>query len=604
MVNDEIGLINKSVQGEQNAFEELIRKYQDMVYGLAFHMIGNFTDAQDITQQVFIAVYLKLSELKDPNKFVNWLKRITVNACNLWLREQHITSHFYERIGNNSHPVSTPEQEYEKKELSLIVLNALESLSEKNRLAVTLYYIDGLTQSEVAQFLGTTTSTVEKRISRSKRQLKKRMMQLVKDEFRNNSLSDDFVKKVRDTVNKAREAQINHNFEEALVYTDKALDNIDNLPQSHETLKLKEEVLWLKGDVVRFPLGMDEALRHYEQALELAKTVGDEADYAGKLVSLSGIYSHSKEKSAEYKQKALKIYEDIGDLMGQAEIWMWQGFDIIVSNPKDALAKLQRALDLFSQTKDGHPGYESVCRSAVALIGDTKYIHYDSKLIKYDATSEILRKMPDKLIYAGQPGWGYSAERYDWERYLADTLHYANNGDVILDYSLKVGDEIQMQNFSFTFKPLKVMLTIEGDSESVDIMAGNFKNCLKIKAVITPNPDEDGAEMSKKLNQIYCGTKQVWFAPGIGVVKLIFGRANGIYTHAELAEYHIEEESNDYFPLSVGNRWVYCCPELDERYIARDSYMVAVQKEDRYYIDHYGYIYFSGSKEEYDALGK
>lgn len=415
MVNDEIGLINKSVQGEQNAFEELIRKYQDMVYGLAFHMIGNFTDAQDITQQVFIAVYLKLSELKDPNKFVNWLKRITVNACNLWLREQNIISRFYERIGNNSHPVSTPEQEYEKKELSLIVSNALESLSEKNRLAVTLYYIDGLTQSEVAQFLGTTTSTVEKRISRSKRQLKKRMMQLVKDEFRNNSLSDDFVKKVRDIVNKAREAQVNHNFKEALAYTDKALDNIDNLSQSHETKKLKEEALWLKVDVVRFPLGMDEALRHYEQALELAKTVGDEADYAGKLVSLAGVYSHSREKSAEYKQKALKIYEDIGDLMGQAETWMWQGFDIIVSNPKDALAKFQKALDLFSQTKDGHPGYESVCRSAVALIEDTKHIHHNNILIKYSATSEILRKMQDKLIYAGQPGWGYSAERYDWE---------------------------------------------------------------------------------------------------------------------------------------------------------------------------------------------
>ena len=58
----------------------------------------------------------------------------------------------------------------------------------------------------------------------------------------------------------------------------------------------------------------------------------------------------------------------------------------------------------------------------------------------------------------------------------------------------------------------------------------------------------------------------------------------------------------DYFPMSIGNRWIYRRPGMDERYVAKECYEVAFQKDSKYYIDHYTYAYFSGTEEEYDSL--
>jgi RNA polymerase sigma-70 factor (ECF subfamily) len=88
LVHEDIDLVERSLQGERDAFEDLVRKYQDAVYGLAFHLTGNFADAQDIAQQAFVTAYLKLPQLKDPGRFASWLKRITVNECISWSRQQ------------------------------------------------------------------------------------------------------------------------------------------------------------------------------------------------------------------------------------------------------------------------------------------------------------------------------------------------------------------------------------------------------------------------------------------------------------------------------------------------------------------------------------
>ena len=65
----------------------------------------------------------------------------------------------------------------------------------------------------------------------------------------------------------------------------------------------------------------------------------------------------------------------------------------------------------------------------------------------------------------------------------------------------------------------------------------------------------------------------------------------------------IKDGGSDYFPLSVGNKWIYRWCGIDERYATKSYYEVAGQKDDVFYLDNYTYTYFSGSKEEYDALG-
>ena len=78
-------LVKKSLDGDIKSFGELVEKYRQTVYALCYHRIGNFQDAQDLVQEIFLKVYLSLNQLRDPGKFSGWLYRIVINSCNLWL---------------------------------------------------------------------------------------------------------------------------------------------------------------------------------------------------------------------------------------------------------------------------------------------------------------------------------------------------------------------------------------------------------------------------------------------------------------------------------------------------------------------------------------
>ncbi|MFC1713810.1 sigma-70 family RNA polymerase sigma factor [Candidatus Poribacteria bacterium] len=614
MVYDDADLVRRTLEGEQDAFEALVRKYQDAIYGFAFHLIGDFAEAQDVTQQAFVIAYMKLPQLKDAGKFVPWIKRIAANECALWVRQRRQTSRLHEKVGNPDYPVSTPHEEYEEKEIEAIVRKAMEALSEKNRLAMTLYYIDGLSQREVGSFLGISTSAVENRIARARKQLREEMMSMVGDMFEGNKLPDDFTQKVRKTLDKAKEAEGKKEYIEALTYSDEALDILSNVPEGSEVRELKTEALWLKGNAAQHSTGPEERMKYHEQALELVEKSGDRRTYADALLHVAGhASSHArKEKSIRYKQKALKIYEEMGDLVKQADVWMWLGGDYFFTNeqPKEAIAHFQKALALYGQAQDDTIGDESVCRSAIRAIKEIGGLPCGGKLLSCGATSPALRKTPEKIIPRSQPGIfrfvkriarGHKGDRDD----ALHTMIFPSlrNGRALFDYEIEVGNTSVMESQSYTSKPTKATRTVESDSETVNVVAGKFTDCLKIRTVVTPSPDDNGLEQDRIFNRTYyCGIKQAWFAPGVGPVKLIFNRADGITAHIELTEYSVEDVGDDYFPLSVGNKWTYRWIGLDERYISKDYYEVAVQKGNIYYLDHHAYSYFSGSEEEYQAL--
>jgi RNA polymerase sigma-70 factor (ECF subfamily) len=584
-----------------------VRKYQDAVYGLAFHLVGDFADAQDIAQQTFVTAYLKLSQLKNPGRFAGWINRIAVNESTSWLRQKQRISLLQGRMQHLSYSVPTPHEEYEEKELNAAVMKAMEALSEKNRLAMTLYYIDGLTQREVGSFLGISTTAVENRISRARKQLKEEMMNMVQNTFRENRLTDDFVRKIREALDKADAARRKGNMEEASNYSDEALDALADLPESPQARKLRKEALWIKAEAVRFPLGIEEVLKYHEQAFEIAEKEGDRSEYAGALLVLAYDYSNvgQHEKTAEYRQKALEIYEETGDLAAQGEVWMYRANEALLKDGQEkALEYYQKALDLCNQVEERD--YASLCRAAIALIKEVGKSPGIDKLIQFAAWSDVLEKKSGSLTFLHEPGLGRSNRRtcYTWEAAfkisLISMLNVGGKGGEILDYKQRVGEEKTMEDFSHTFKPLIATRTVESDSETVSVMAGKFENCLKLKIVTNTDPNDYGR--NKELNRRSCGTRQIWFAPGVGPVKFLFDLVDGFRAHRELAEYHVEGGGDDYFPLSIGNRWIYRWPGMDERYVAKEYYEVAFQKDSKYYIDHYTYAYFSGTEEEYDAL--
>jgi RNA polymerase sigma-70 factor (ECF subfamily) len=201
MSDNDASLIQATLAGDTNAFGQLVRKYQGAVYGIAVHIIGDFTEAQDIAQEVFIKAYIDLWRLRTPAKFASWLHGITVNVCKMWHRKHKRLDmlnldHPEARQALEQQTVEAPDEIYESQELSQVVLKALSNLSEKNRLVVTLYYLDGLTQCDISEFLNVSITTVETRLYRARNQLKEEMMDMVERVLEDNKLSEEFSNKV------------------------------------------------------------------------------------------------------------------------------------------------------------------------------------------------------------------------------------------------------------------------------------------------------------------------------------------------------------------------------------------------------------------------
>jgi len=100
----------------------------------------------------------------------------------------------------------------------------------------------------------------------------------------------------------------------------------------------------------------------------------------------------------------------------------------------------------------------------------------------------------------------------------------------------------------------KVTITLEG-YETVKVFAGTFSSCLKHKTIFTDaDAEDDDAELR---NTFINGTRYLWFAEGVGLVKMRYEHANGVVTDAELLEYEIPVKAQEYFPLQIGNMWTY-----------------------------------------------
>ena len=192
-------IVKRCLEGDGNAFSLLVAKYQNAVYGLCYHIVGNFADAQDLTQEAFVKAYLDLARMRDPARFASWLYRIAVNTCKMWLRAQKrmddLPLEAVAQSGEEFADSGSPAEHAETEELRLSIREAIASLSDKNRLVITLYYIDGLSYEEIGDFLSLPQSTIKGRLHKARKQLKEELISMV-DNFDKHKLPEDFPEKV------------------------------------------------------------------------------------------------------------------------------------------------------------------------------------------------------------------------------------------------------------------------------------------------------------------------------------------------------------------------------------------------------------------------
>jgi RNA polymerase sigma-70 factor (ECF subfamily) len=174
-------LVAKARAGDVEAFDRLVARYQDAVSGLAFGLVGNFEDAQEIAQETFIQAWRDLRDLRDVGRFAAWLSRITRNRCHDFLRNRKGQPAGTPPEARLEAQAVDPAEQAARSELRQRVLTAIRDLSEPNRLATTLFYIDGYSIPEVAEFLGTPVGTVKRRLHESRKRLKRSMMAMLRE---------------------------------------------------------------------------------------------------------------------------------------------------------------------------------------------------------------------------------------------------------------------------------------------------------------------------------------------------------------------------------------------------------------------------------------
>jgi len=169
-------LVRRALGGDSGAFECIILRYERRVVSLATKLLGRPEDAQDAAQEVFLRVYKYLHRLDLEKPIEPWLMRMTVNvARDIGRKRQTRLNTFSE-----SEPVATmpavtgsnPYTEVVAEQQRRLLWKALNSLPEKERIAVTLRDLEGLSTSEVAAILESSESTVRSQISRARVRLK------------------------------------------------------------------------------------------------------------------------------------------------------------------------------------------------------------------------------------------------------------------------------------------------------------------------------------------------------------------------------------------------------------------------------------------------
>lgn len=203
MAEDSVQLIQRILDGEEEAFGILVQKYQKAIHALAWRKIGDYHIAEEITQDTFLRVHKKLHTLKNHKQFDGWIYVITNRLCINWINRnksliQSIEDTPVEEIENSSY--SHYELEKRKMETaahnSTIVKKLLAKLPESERTVMTLYYLGEMNATEISKFLGVSLNTIKSRLRRARNRLKENEQILITENLGSVKLSTDLTESI------------------------------------------------------------------------------------------------------------------------------------------------------------------------------------------------------------------------------------------------------------------------------------------------------------------------------------------------------------------------------------------------------------------------
>lgn len=171
-LSDEDTLITRSIDGDHDAFAQLMKRYEGAVFNLAYRMLGNAHEAEDASQEIFLRVYTNLARFDQERKFSTWLLSIGSNYCIDRLRRRRFAwLTINDTVLTMPSPAKGPERTAIEREERDAVQRALLRLPPAYREVAVLRYWNDLSYEEICQVTGLPESTIKTRLHRARRML-------------------------------------------------------------------------------------------------------------------------------------------------------------------------------------------------------------------------------------------------------------------------------------------------------------------------------------------------------------------------------------------------------------------------------------------------
>ncbi|MDI6845287.1 MAG: sigma-70 family RNA polymerase sigma factor [Candidatus Saccharicenans sp.] len=185
---DERQLVSLARKGDREAFSRLVQSYQNKVFSLAVNIVRNRETADDLAQEIFLKAYLSLPRFRFESEFGTWLYQIAINHIRDYLRKRKKEKNDL-RLEDIPEP-SLPEKEpgerlaelQEEERRKKLLWQKLEEMPEKYRLIISLRDIQGFSYEEIGKILKLSPGTVDSRLHRARRLLRKKLAPFLSQE--------------------------------------------------------------------------------------------------------------------------------------------------------------------------------------------------------------------------------------------------------------------------------------------------------------------------------------------------------------------------------------------------------------------------------------
>lgn len=187
LASSDEAIVKRVQEGDVNAYNILVIKYQHKVLQIISKFVGNSADASDVAQESFIKAYKAINTFRGESSFYTWLYRIVVNAAKTYLEsnskhQNHldVDAEEFESVDKQGALTykDTPDRIIESQELQQVIFDAIAELPEELRQAITLREVEGMSYEDMADLMKVPVGTVRSRIFRARQFIEERMKKL------------------------------------------------------------------------------------------------------------------------------------------------------------------------------------------------------------------------------------------------------------------------------------------------------------------------------------------------------------------------------------------------------------------------------------------